>query len=249
MKLTKQQTTNIARSPVFLAYFLQQVKANNKSVTLRLAPLAYNNAYKKFLEQRCNVFCLVLLSWWFRFLSQWASAWVPRSEKSFGAKLSNETSFKMDSILICTCLICTFYTLFMVNNLQRDSTLPYTHFSSMNKPDPEKIWTTIWIFWISLAPMKAYKTAKSILLSAHDWSFAKKTMQGVSSFNFCWFQQPIRSCGIVLTANQHCSQNLAAVSTNLWEFVSAPILALAIRENVWEPLKLGLISGYEIPNL
>ena len=34
-----------------------------------------------------------------------ASAWVPRSEKSFPAKLSNETSFKMDSILICTRLL------------------------------------------------------------------------------------------------------------------------------------------------
>ena len=142
---------NEARSPVFLAYFLQQVKANKKSVTLRLAPLAYNNAYKKFLEQRCNVLRLILHSWQLRFPSQWASAWVPRSEKSFAAKFSNETSFKMDSILICTCLICTFYTLFVVNNLQRDSTLRYTQFSSMNKANPEKIWTTIWIFWISLA--------------------------------------------------------------------------------------------------
>ena len=96
---------------------------------------------------------------------------------------------------------------------------------------------------------KIKKTAKSILLSAHGWSFAKTTMQGISSFNFCWFQQPIRSCGIVLTANQHCRQNLAAVSTNLWEFVSVPILAVAVREKVWESLKLGLISGYEIPNL
>ena len=54
---------NVARSPVLLAYFLQQVKANNKSVTLRLAPLAYNNAYKKFVEQWCNVFRLILHSW------------------------------------------------------------------------------------------------------------------------------------------------------------------------------------------
>ena len=54
---------NVARSPVLLAYFLQQVKANNKSVTLRLAPLAYNNAYKKFVGQRCNVFRLILHSW------------------------------------------------------------------------------------------------------------------------------------------------------------------------------------------
>ena len=33
------------------------------------------------------------------------SACVPRSEKSFPAKLSNETSFKVDSILICTRLL------------------------------------------------------------------------------------------------------------------------------------------------
>ena len=156
IKINKQQTTNVARSPVFLAYFLQQVKANNKSVTLRLAPLAYKNAYKKILEQRCNVFCLILHSWRLRFLSQWASAWEPCSEKSFAAKLSNETSFKMDTILVCTRVICIFYTLFAVNNLERDSTLRYTHFSSMNKANPEKIWTTIWIFWISLAHIKAY---------------------------------------------------------------------------------------------
>ena len=101
-----QQTANsqLARTPVFLVYFLQKATANNKSVTLRLAPLAYNNAYKKFLEhvQRCDIFRLILHSWRFRFLSQWASACVSRSEKSFQAKLSNETSFNMDSILICT---------------------------------------------------------------------------------------------------------------------------------------------------
>ena len=38
-------------------------------------------------------------------LSQWASACVPRLEKSLPAKLSNETSFKMDSILIFTRLL------------------------------------------------------------------------------------------------------------------------------------------------
>ena len=75
IEINKQQTTDVARSPVFLAYSLQQAKANNKSVTWRLAPLAYNNAYKKFLEQRYNVFCLILHSWRLRFLSQWASAW------------------------------------------------------------------------------------------------------------------------------------------------------------------------------
>ena len=71
------------------------------------ATIAYNNAYKKFLEhvQRCDILRLILHSWRLRFLSQWASACVPRSEKSFPAKLSNETSFKMDSILICTRLL------------------------------------------------------------------------------------------------------------------------------------------------
>ena len=67
-----------------------------------------------------------------------------------------------------------------------------------------------------------------------------------SAFNFCWFQQPIRPWGIVPTAklSERYGQNLAAVSTNVREFVSGPILAVAIRENVWEPLKLGLIAGY-----
>ena len=40
-------------------------------------------------------------------------------------------------------------------------------------------------------------------------------------------------------------QNLAVTSTNVREFVSGPISAVAVRENVWEPLKLGLISGYK----
>ena len=59
----------------------------------------------KFLEQRCDIFRLILHSWRLRFLSQWASACAPRSETSFPAKLSNETSFKMISILICTRLL------------------------------------------------------------------------------------------------------------------------------------------------
>ena len=46
------------------------------------------------------------------------------------------------------------------------------------------------------------------------------------------------------TANLRYGQNLAAVSTNVREFVSGLILAVAVRENVLEPLKLGLISGY-----
>ena len=66
----------------------------------------------------------------------------------------------------------------------------------------------------------------------------------MSVFNFQRFQQPIRSCGIALTANQRYGQNLAVTSTNVREFVSGPILEVAVRENVREPLKLGLISGY-----
>ena len=68
--------------------------------------------------------------------------------------------------------------------------------------------------------------------------------RGISAFNFRWFQQPITSWGNVITANQRYGQNLAVTSTNVREFVSGPILAVAVRENVWEPLKLGLISGY-----
>ena len=37
-------------------------------------------------------------------------------------------------------------TLLAVNNLQRDSTPRYTHISSVNKTNPEKIWTTIYIY-------------------------------------------------------------------------------------------------------
>ena len=106
IEFNKQQTAN-ERGHQFswFIFYKKRRQINNKSVTLRLAPLAYNNGYKKFLEQRCDIFRLILHSWRLRFLSQWASACVPRSEKSFPAKLSNETSFKMDSILICTRLL------------------------------------------------------------------------------------------------------------------------------------------------
>ena len=63
---------------------------------------------------------------------------------------------------------------------------------------------------------------------------------GISAFNFRWFQQPIRFCGIVLTANQRCGQNLAAVSTSLWDFGSGPILAGATKRKCLRLLKLGL---------
>ena len=39
-----------------MVYVLQKLKAKNKSVTLRLAPLAYNDAYKKFLESAMRYF-------------------------------------------------------------------------------------------------------------------------------------------------------------------------------------------------
>ena len=76
------------------------------------------------------------------------------------------------------------------------------------------------------------KRAKSILLSADDGSFTKTTTRGISAFNFRRFRQPIRSCGIVLTASQRYGQNLAVTSSNVREFVSGPILAVALRENV-----------------
>ena len=60
------------------------------------------------------------------------------------------------------------------------------------------------------------------------------------SFNFRRFRQPIRSCDIVPTANQRYGQNLAVTITNVREFVSGPILVVAVRENVWEPLKCAL---------
>ena len=72
------------------------------------------------------------------------------------------------------------------------------------------------------------KTAKSIspLTADHSRRFLSAAVtQGISAFNFRWFQQPIRSCGIVLTVNQRCGQNLGAVSSSLEDLVSSPILA------------------------
>ena len=93
------------RTPVFLVQFLQKPKANNKSVTLRLAPPAYNNASKKFLEQRCDIFRLILQVSFAVSLGPRRSACVLRSKKLLPAKLSNDTSFRIDSILICTRLL------------------------------------------------------------------------------------------------------------------------------------------------
>ena len=76
------------------------------------------------------------------------------------------------------------------------------------------------------------RTIDPPLRSADDGSFTKTTTRGKSASNFRRFRQPIRSCGIVLTANQRYGQNLAVTSTNVNEFGSGPILAVAVRENV-----------------
>ena len=101
----KRQTAKRARTAVFLVCFLQKAKANNKSVTLTLASPAFMTMPTKIPWTAMRCFSLILHCWRLRFLSQWASACVPRSEKSFPAKLSNETTFKMDSILIYTRLL------------------------------------------------------------------------------------------------------------------------------------------------
>ena len=81
-------------------------------------------------------------------------------------------------------------------------------------------------------------------------SFTKTTTRGISAFNFRRFRQPIRSCGIVPTANQRYGQNLAVTSTNVREFVSGPILAVAVRERecmrtakIGPDLRLGLTDN------
>ena len=79
---------------------------------------------------------------------------------------------------------------------------------------------------------KKKKKKKSILLFADGGPFTKTTSRGIRAFNFRRFRQPIRSCGIVLTANQRYGQNLAVRSTNVRENVSGPISAVAVRENV-----------------
>ena len=94
-KLPRKKLRQRARTPVFLVYFLQKAKANNQSVNTEIpwTAMRYFSSIK------------ILHSWRLRFLSQLASACLSRSEKSFPAKLSNETSFNIDSILICTRLL------------------------------------------------------------------------------------------------------------------------------------------------
>ena len=75
----------------------------------------------------------------------------------------------------------------------------------------------------------------------------KKTARGISAFNFRWFQQPIRSCRIVLTVR------VAAKILPQWAGSEHKLMRLwirpnfsgsTLRENVWELIKLGLFSRY-----
>ena len=94
---------------------------------------------------------------------------------------------------------------------------------------------------------KTIKKGGKIILSAYGGSFEKilsaTATRGISAFNFRWFQQPIRSCGIVLTANQHSGQSLTIETTNLWA-TSSPILARPRKREcmrtakIWPDLRL-----------
>ena len=65
---------------------MQKAKANNNSVTLRLATLAFIIMSTRILSLNGDAICV----WQLKFLSQWASACVLRSETSCPAKLSNQ---------------------------------------------------------------------------------------------------------------------------------------------------------------
>ena len=140
-----------------LVYFLQKAKANNKSVSLRLAPPAF-------------IIIPTKIPWtamWY-FLSYTSQLAI---ENSFAVSLGLRTPFR-EVIPGQTFKWNQFWggeyfdlhsfvgkskgSLLAVNNLQRDSTPRYTHISSVTKANLEKIWTTIWIFWISMAHIKAY---------------------------------------------------------------------------------------------
>ena len=86
-------------------------------------------------------------------------------------------------------------------------------------------------------------TAKSNFLYANGGSFTETTTRGTSPFNLRRFRQPIRSCGIVLTANQRYDQNLAATCTNVREFVSGPILERMYRYDSYIHFGINLLPG------
>ena len=139
----------------------------------------------------------------------------------------------MDSILTCTNLLvnqnasCSRST--TCRGIQLHGTLPVI--SSINEANPEKIWTTIWIFWISmLRHIFLPQDCKTIKKDNKLGSFMKTTTWGISAFNFRWFQQPIR---IVVKIN------LATVSTSLWDFGSGPILAGARNRECMRTAKIG----------
>ena len=80
----------------------------------------------------CDIFRLTLHS--SRLRQCRIRGWSPK--KIFSVKLLNETSFKMDNILICTRFFVSKGTFFAVSNLQRDSTPRHTQISSVNKANP-----------------------------------------------------------------------------------------------------------------
>ena len=81
------------------------------------------------------------------------------------------------------------------------------HIGSVNEANPEKMWTTIWIFpWHILRHIFLPQDRKTIKRQQNPSAdrprrfFSATATQGKSAFNFRWFQEPIRSCDIVLTA-------------------------------------------------
>ena len=146
--------------------------------------------------------------------------------------------------------------LFAVNNLQRDSTLRYTHISSVNKANPGKIWTTIWIFWISMAQIKAYfpsiRPQNNKKDSKIDPSLRRRLIIRENNHARTHARTHARNkrfqLPLIPTANQilwHCSNNqsLISVAAKIWpqwaqtceSLNQAQLLAVAVRENVWEP--------------
>ena len=168
------------------------------------------------------------------------------SEPQLAYRVRSRLNFQMKPVLTLTVFDLLAFvgkskgTLLAVNNLHMDSTPLYTHISFVNlikqilrrygQPSefsefPRRI--SRYIF-LPQDRKTIKKTAKSIspLTADHSRRFLSAAVtHGISAFNFRWFQQAIRSCGIVLTVNQRCGQNLAAVSSSLGDLVSRPILA------------------------
>ena len=73
----------------------------------------------------------------------------------------------------------------------------------------------------------------------HEDCLVLPATRRIKAFNFRWFQQPIKSRGIALTANQRCGQNLVAARANLWDFGSGPILAGPRKRECTRTAKIG----------